>query len=113
MAKKYIVRQNKKIKSEANKLRLRYETNLLECKTAFAIKVDELKQLKGKIAKSTYKKRLNELKKLYKEDKARIKKAYKNTLLANMKENTLSLDKEQFDQYKAEEVFKTQNKVVR
>ena len=113
MAKKYIVRQNKKIKSEANKLRLRYETNLLECKTAFAIKVDELKQQKDKIAKSTYNKRLKELKIWYKEDKARIKKAYKNTLLASMKDNTLSLDKEQFDQHKAEEVFTTPNKVAR
>ena len=44
MAKKYIIRKKEKIKSGIDKLRLQYETNLLESKIAFQTKLSHLKE---------------------------------------------------------------------
>ena len=110
MSDKLIIRKKDKIKSGLQKLRWQYETNLLENKIAFKTKLTQLEKQKKSISAVDYKSKKEQLKTNFKTDQARIKKTYENDRLKCIKNNTLSLDEEQFDQHKAQEVFTTPNK---
>ena len=113
MSKKFVINKNEKIKSEKEKIYVKYRTNLLECKMVYREKLADLKNQKNKLSTQSYKAKRYAIKQEKYQNIKKIKQKYKESVLACMKQNTISLDQEQFDQYKAETVFQTPNKALR
>ena len=113
MSKKFIISKKDKIKSDKGKIYTKYRTSLLECKMLYNEKVAQLKNQKAKLSESDYQAKRELLKQEKLKSIEAIKKQYKKELDASKNKNTVSLDQEQYDQYKAESAFHTRNRFIR